>query len=142
MHTGCNLSEPVWPCYPYQRGTDKKNGAVWLRSIWFPCEPTDRIQKQVQIGNEAYFEYKRGLSILTHGFVECRRRICIYLEPLGSAPVRTPEKFWIRSIKERSRTDPLSCAHGLRENVSCYPLKKSWLHGCEPEEGFLNLCQF
>ena len=31
----------------------------------------------------------------------------------GSDPVCTPEKFWIRSKKERSRTDPLSCAQGL-----------------------------
>ena len=50
VHTGSNLSAPVWLHYPYQRGTDKKNGAVWLRSIWLPCEPTDRIQKKVQIG--------------------------------------------------------------------------------------------
>ena len=81
--------------YSYQRGTDKKNGAVWLRFIWLPCEPTDRIQKKVQIGNEANFVYKRGpkhfFCILVHGFVECRRQICIYpsLDPLGSAPVCT-----------------------------------------------------
>ena len=75
-HTGSNLSAPVWLRYPYQRGMDKKNGAVWLRSIWLPCELTDWIQKRVQIGNEANFVYKRGLStfcILAHGFVECRR---------------------------------------------------------------------
>ena len=62
VHTGSSLSVPVWLRYPYQRGTDKKNGAVWLRSIWLPCEPTDRIRKKVQIGNEANFVYKRGLS--------------------------------------------------------------------------------
>ena len=62
VHTGSNLSEPVWLRYRYQRGTDKKNGAVWLRSIRLPCEPTDRIKKMVQIGNEANFVYKRGLS--------------------------------------------------------------------------------
>ena len=62
VHSGSSLSAPVWLRYPYQRGTDKKNGAVWLRSIWLPCEPTDRIQKKVQIGNEANFVHKRGLS--------------------------------------------------------------------------------
>ena len=60
VHTGSNLSEPVWLRYPRQRDKDKKNGVVWLRSIWLPCEPTDRIQKKVQIGNEADFVCKRG----------------------------------------------------------------------------------
>ena len=117
MHTGSNFSAPVWLRYLYQRGTDKKNGAVWLRSIWLPCEPTDWIQKMVQIGNEADFVYKRGLSTILH-FSSWSRGMStsnMYLSLILSAPVCTPEKFWIRSKKERSRTGPHSCAQGLRE---------------------------
>ena len=130
VHTGSNLSAPVWLRYPYQRGTDKKNGTLWLRSIWLPCEPADRIQKKVQIGNEANFVYKRGLST----FLYFSSWLCgistsnMYLSLIGSTwirshvhanyfgsdPVCTLEKFWIRSKKEQSRKDPLSCAQGLR----------------------------
>ena len=129
MHTGFNLSAPIWLRYPYQRGTDKKNRAVWFRSIWLPCEPTDRIQKMMQIGNEVRFVYKRGLSTFLHfsSWLRGMSMSNIYLSLIGSTwihsrvhtnyfgsdPVCTPEKFWIRSKKERSRTDPLSCAQGL-----------------------------
>ena len=37
----------------------------------------------------------------------------VHANCFGSDPVCTLEKFWIRSKKERSRTDPLSCAQGL-----------------------------
>ena len=82
VHTGSNLSAPVWLRYPYQRGTDKKNGGVWLLTIWLPCEPTDRIQKRVQIVNEANFVCKTGLSTFlcfSSWLMECRRQIYIYL---------------------------------------------------------------
>ena len=41
--------------------------------------------------------------------------ICAHVHAnyFGSDPVCTPEKFWIRSEKERSRTDPLLCARAL-----------------------------
>ena len=132
MHTGSNLSVPVWLRYPYQRGTDKKNGAVRLRSIWLPCEPTDRIQKKAQIGNEANFVYKRSLNTFLHfsSWLRGMSTSNIYLSLIGSTwirsrvqanyfgsdPVCTPEKFWIRSKKERSHTDPLTCAQGLRHS--------------------------
>ena len=123
--------------YPYQRGTDKKNGAVWLRSIWLPCEPTDRTQKEVQIGNEANFVYNRGLSTFLY-FSSWLRGIStsnmylsliestwirsrVHANDFGFDPVCTPENFWIRSKNERSRTDLLSCAQGLN-----FLLCKSW----------------
>ena len=120
MHTGSNLSAPVWLHYPYRRGTDKKNGAVWLRSISLPCEPTDRIQKKLQIGNEANFVYKRGQSTFLYisswlrgmstsnmylsliGSTWIRSRV--HANYFGSDPLCTPEKFWIRSKRERSPT--------------------------------------
>ena len=91
VHTGSNVSAPVWLRYPYQRGTDKKNGAVWLRSICLPCEPTDRIQKKVQIGNEANFLYKRGLSTFLHfsSWLRGMSTSKMYLSLIGST--------WIRS---------------------------------------------
>ena len=91
MHTGFNLSAPVWLRYPYQRGTDKKNRAVWLRSIWLPCEPTDRIQKMMQIGNEVRFVYKRGLSTFLHfsSWLRGMSMSNIYLSLIGSTHVCT-----------------------------------------------------
>ena len=125
VHTGSNLSAPVWLRYPYQRGTDNKNGVVWLRSIWLPCEATDRIQEKVQIGNETNFVCKRGLSAFLLstsnmylpliGPTWIRSRV--HANHFGSDPVCMPEKHWIRSKKERSRTDPLTCAQGLSDAV-------------------------
>ena len=119
VHTGSNLSAPVWLRYPYQRGTNKKNGAVWLRSIWPPCEPTDRIQKKVKIGNEANFVYKRCLSTFLYfsSWLRGMSTSNMYLSVIGSTWILSrvhAGKFWIRSKKERSRTDPLSCAQGLK----------------------------
>ena len=102
MHTGSNLSEPVWFRYPHQQGTDKKNGAVWLRSIWHPCEHTDRIQKKVQIGNEANFVYKRGpkhlfvFLFIVSWNVDVKYVFIpnwIHLDPLPCAR----KLFWLRS---------------------------------------------
>ena len=120
VHTGSNLLTPVWLRYPYQ--------------------PTDRIQKKVQIGNEADFVYKRPkhflyfssrlrgmsaskmyLSLIGSTWIRSR----VHANYIGSDPVCTPEKFWMRSRKERSRTDPLSCAQGLRHRrKSCYICQK------------------
>ena len=87
----------------------------------------------MQIGNEANFVYKRGLSTFLHfsSWLRGMSTSNMYLSLIGSTwirsivhanysgsdPVCTPEKSWIRSKKERSRTDPLSCAQGL--NVRC-----------------------
>ena len=91
VHTGSNLSAPVWLRYMYQRGTDKKNGAVRFRSIWLPCEPTDGIQKKVQIGDKANFVYRRGLSTFLY-FSSWLRRMStsnMHFSLIGST--------WIRS---------------------------------------------
>ena len=102
MHTGSNVSVPVWLRYPYQRGTDKTNGVVWLRSIWFPCEPTDRIQNKVQIGNGANFVYKRDLSTSLYfsSWLRGMSTSNIYLSLIGSTWIRSPcarKLFWLRS---------------------------------------------
>ena len=109
--------------YPYQRGTNKKNGATWLRSIWLPCEPMDQIQKRVQMGNEAKFVYKRGLSTFLYfsswhrvmstsymylsliGSTWLRSRV--HANYFGSDPVCTPRKIL---DKIQKRTEPYGSA--------------------------------
>ena len=123
VHSGSNLSAPAWLRYPYKRGTDKKNGAAWLRSIWLLCEPTDLIQKKVQIGNEANFVYKRGLSTFLYfsswlpgmltsnmylsliGSTWIRSRV--HANYFGSGPVCMPKKILDQIQK---RTEPYGSA--------------------------------
>ena len=49
------------PTYRRQFGSAIRTNEVRIKRTE-PCGPMDRIQKKVQIGNEANFVYKRGLS--------------------------------------------------------------------------------
>ena len=49
------------------------------------------------------------LSLIGSTWIRSR----VHANYFGSDPVCTLEKFWIRSKKEWTRTDPLSCAQGL-----------------------------
>ena len=53
------------------------------------------------------------LSLIGSTWIRSR----VHVNYFGSDPVCTPEKFWIRSKKERSRTDPLSCAQDLNATL-------------------------
>ena len=108
-----------------------------LRYFCLPCEPTNRIQKRCRWGmrltsyrNKAYAlflyfsSWLRGMStsnmyLSLIGSTWIRTRV--HANYVGSDSVCTPEKFWIRSKKERSCTDPLSCAQGLRISTNRNP---------------------
>ena len=149
MHTRADLygSDPklarigllctLAPTCPLQFGSAIRTNEVRIKRMEvcgsdpFGSRENPRIgsKTKVQIGNEADFVYKRGLSTFMYfsswlremstsniylsliGYIWIRSRV--HANYFGSDPVYTPEKFRIRSKKEWSRTDPLSCAQGL-----------------------------
>ena len=70
---------------------DRKNGALLLRYTWLPYEPTDRMHKKVQIGTEANFVYKRGLStfFVFSSWLRDLSTSNTYSSLIGSSPVCT-----------------------------------------------------
>ena len=150
MHTGSHLSAPVWFRFPYQRGTDKKNGAVWLRSIWLPCEPTDRIQEKVQIGNEANFVSKRRLStfLYSSSWLRGMSTSNMYLSLIGStwicSCVHVNSRMHVNSLQSRmhtakildqiqKRTEPYGSALELFVIEKIFSLSKRYFRRVKPQ---------